>query len=333
MAVDFLTTAKHEADFAGIIDDSARDGSAISGADFLAGAKPGGVLVALAFSAGGWQRATILAGEAEAILLDYPAACEIFEIEPHPLYRGRATGTAANIEALLASADRLGDEASRACLHLLLMGRLTGERAWFEAAHTPAPIYFGAVDLAVRPAPVIVDGGAHVGDTAAAALAAYPDTRALIAFEPDPSNHAQLTARFAEHPAVTVEATGLGREAGTLRFAGDRDSFSALDPQGSMSVPITALDAELAAADLIKLDVEGAESDAIAGARRLITEQAPALAIAAYHKPGDLADLVAQLAALRPDYRFQLRHHGDHDLESVLYVDCPPEGPASTCSA
>jgi hypothetical protein len=43
--------------------------------------------------------------------------------------------------------------------------------------------------------------------------------------------------------------------------------------------------------DLIKMDIEGAERPALAGAERVLREQRPHLAIAAYHKPEDITEI------------------------------------------
>jgi len=74
--------------------------------------------------------------------------------------------------------------------------------------------------------------------------------------------------------------------------------------------PITAL----------KLDIEGAEAAALAGAAAQIRQNRPGLAIAAYHRPADLFDLPRQIAGLDPTYRFALRHQTHWTHDSILYA-------------
>ena len=74
--------------------------------------------------------------------------------------------------------------------------------------------------------------------------------------------------------------------------------------------PITAL----------KLDIEGAEAAALAGAAEQIRQNHPGLAIAAYHRPADLFDLPRQIADLGPTYRFALRHQTHWTQDSILYA-------------
>ena len=59
----------------------------------------------------------------------------------------------------------------------------------------------------------------------------------------------------------------------------------------------------------LKMDVEGAEREAIAGAAQTIRTYAPKLNIAAYHRSEDFFQLPLLIHALQPSYRLYLRHH------------------------
>ena len=67
------------------------------------------------------------------------------------------------------------------------------------------------------------------------------------------------------------------------------------------------------------MDVEGAEADTLRGARRLLRERRPVLALSAYHHQADLWELPLLLAELCEDYEFHLRAHGPDGFETVLY--------------
>lgn len=70
----------------------------------------------------------------------------------------------------------------------------------------------------------------------------------------------------------------------------------------------------------IKLDIEGAEYDALEGAQRTIARDKPLLAICVYHKPGDQLALMDYLHSLVPEYRFWLRHYGTAEWDTILYA-------------
>src|SRR5690606_20213474 len=61
--------------------------------------------------------------------------------------------------------------------------------------------------------------------------------------------------------------------------------------------------------DFIKMDIEGAEMAALAGASNAIREFRPRLAISGYHKPEDLWEIPGRMRQLNPGYRLAFGHH------------------------
>jgi hypothetical protein len=98
------------------------------------------------------------------------------------------------------------------------------------------------------------------------------------------------------------------------------------DGAPTMKVPVTALDSLFADAPdsglptFIKMDIEGAEKEALRGAKGVIKRNKPKLAICAYHKPEDVYVLPQAIMAIRDDYRFALRQHVDGLWDTVLYA-------------
>ena len=58
--------------------------------------------------------------------------------------------------------------------------------------------------------------------------------------------------------------------------------------------------------DLIKLDVEGCEAEALIGATKTIKSYHPALYISLYHKTDDFYSLILQINNIDPTYKFSL---------------------------
>ena len=74
---------------------------------------------------------------------------------------------------------------------------------------------------------------------------------------------------------------------------------------------------------LIKMDIEGAEMDALKGACRILKEQKPKLCICVYHKSTDLWEIPAYIKSIRSDYRLALRQGSPGvygDVQTVLYA-------------
>jgi hypothetical protein len=93
-------------------------------------------------------------------------------------------------------------------------------------------------------------------------------------------------------------------------------------PEGGIRVGVVGIDEVVKEEPVtfIKLNIEGAESEALAGARQTILKFRPKLAIAAYHRPDHLWSLAGILADMRCNYRFYLRQHDIGIVETVLYA-------------
>jgi hypothetical protein len=70
---------------------------------------------------------------------------------------------------------------------------------------------------------------------------------------------------------------------------------------------------------LIKMDVEGAEPDALLGAERTLRCHRPGLAISLYHQPDHLWEVPLWLASLNLGYKMYIRGHRHCGHEMILY--------------
>lgn len=70
----------------------------------------------------------------------------------------------------------------------------------------------------------------------------------------------------------------------------------------------------------IKLDIEGAEKEALEGAAGIIRRDRPRLAVCIYHKPEDILAIPEIILRMREDYRFYLRQYSIGFAETVLYA-------------
>lgn len=70
----------------------------------------------------------------------------------------------------------------------------------------------------------------------------------------------------------------------------------------------------------IKMDIEGAEFDALHGAKGVIVRDKPMLALSVYHRAGDMLAMMDYLHSLVPEYHFWLRHYSIGLADTVLYV-------------
>jgi len=71
---------------------------------------------------------------------------------------------------------------------------------------------------------------------------------------------------------------------------------------------------------LIKMDIEGAEMEALAGAEKTIKSFKPNLAISIYHKKEHLYEIPELLKIYNPDYKFALGFYSPTFIDTVLYA-------------
>ena len=75
---------------------------------------------------------------------------------------------------------------------------------------------------------------------------------------------------------------------------------------------------------LIKMDIEGAEMDALQGAERTISKYKPGLAISIYHKPEHLWELPLWIANFsrkqRINYQYFLCSHARNSFDTIFYA-------------
>jgi FkbM family methyltransferase len=70
----------------------------------------------------------------------------------------------------------------------------------------------------------------------------------------------------------------------------------------------------------VKMDIEGAEPQALRGARNIIKNQKPKLAICIYHDFRHLWEIPLYIKSLAPEYKIYLRHHTNLEYETVCYA-------------
>ena len=69
------------------------------------------------------------------------------------------------------------------------------------------------------------------------------------------------------------------------------------------------------------MDVEGSELKALKGAKNIITQQKPRLAISIYHKPLDVFEIPDYILSLVPEYKMYIRQYASDFTETVLYAE------------
>jgi hypothetical protein len=74
--------------------------------------------------------------------------------------------------------------------------------------------------------------------------------------------------------------------------------------------------------DFIKMDIEGAELEALRGTESVLRQFRPKLAITVYHDFKDFWTIPQYLDSLGLGYQFYLRHFTIHSEETVMFAKC-----------
>jgi FkbM family methyltransferase len=224
-------------------------------------------------------------------------------------------------DQVLAGAELWADEASRREYLAQVRWRLHFDFAGLPDP-VPGPIYFRDELREPMADEVFVDCGAYDGDT----VRSFREHSAgrfkkIYAFEPDPANFTKLEATAALDPRITAIQAAVGRTNGMIPFSAEGNESSSAG-KGVMRVECVALDSYLLEErpTLIKMDIEGFEPEALAGARGIIERDAPALAICVYHAQDHLWKIPLQIHSYNPGYKFYLRPHVYEVWDLVCYA-------------
>lgn len=190
--------------------------------------------------------------------------------------------------------------------------------------------YFAPGVLRLGDNEVFVDCGAYDGHTTLEFIRRTGGRyRRIVAFEPDPGNFRTVQRNTAGLHDVHLFQAGVWKEDAVLRFSDDGTTFARLETGGgvevagrSSTINVVRMDGnrECRDATFIKMDIEGAELNALKGAQEIIRSNRPKLAICIYHGDADMLDIIEWVHGVAPDYKLFVRHHACTMDETVMYA-------------
>jgi len=188
-----------------------------------------------------------------------------------------------------------------------LVAHLLAEHQW-DAENTP--------EMAVRKGETVIDCGGHIGVYTYTALEA--GAKYVVGIEPDPVNAECYRRNFKSEIAdgrVTLVEKGAWSSRSSMELTiGETNSgmSSMVNVHGrrKVTVPVEPIDdmvaaLKLARVDAIKMDIEGAEREALKGASQTLKKWRPRLMLDANHRPDDLAVLPNVIRGANQAYEFE----------------------------
>lgn len=229
-------------------------------------------------------------------------------------------------EADVRAAMRLwADEESRQEYVSQLMWSLDLDPMQLPPPRPARDTYFEPTLVHLGSAEVFVDCGAFDGDSVAAFRDRCPEYKALVGLEPDPTNRVKFVRRFGGETAmaaarISVLPYAASDRRATVMFDVTGTAGSAIAAAGLQvdAVPLDDVVADLAPT-FIKMDIEGAEPQALAGAAAIMRAHRPRLAVCLYHDRRHLWEIPLQIADTQPEYSLSLRRYADECWELICY--------------
>ena len=166
---------------------------------------------------------------------------------------------------------------------------------------------------------VFVDVGGYDAYTTLEFINRCPNYLAVHVFEPESKNMTVIQGRLKECPNVHLHLCGLSNIPQILRFSAN-GSASQISEDGELEIRVVRLDDVLhEKATFIKMDVEGAELQALEGAKRVIIADHPRLAVSVYHRVDDFWRIPELILSYQKEFKIYLRHYTEGVTESVMF--------------
>jgi FkbM family methyltransferase len=171
---------------------------------------------------------------------------------------------------------------------------------------------------------VAINGGAVYGPDTKIFPEQVGDKGRVYEFDPryknEPANVGEL-GNVVQIPAALYDVKKklyfVDTAGNTLVSGSSSSSSSAVD---AISIDEFISENNVGRLDLIKLDIEGSELEALDGGKKSITKFRPQLAIAIYHKLEHFFEIPIYLSNLLTDYQFHVRFYEPFCTDTIFYA-------------
>lgn len=233
----------------------------------------------------------------------------------------------AGSEDIFSCACLISDRESRSNFYKNIRSRFLAELQILPRA-IDYSVQFKNEFLKQNPKEVFIDAGAYNGDTIKLLLDSSPfEFKEIIALEPDPANLEELNKYIEKLTQKTREkiqtiSVAVSNKNGIITFDGSGTEQAQISSSGGIAVECAKIDDLFHAKEVtfIKMDIEGAEPEAIEGASNIIAQYSPALAISVYHQINHLWEIALLIHRMNPDYSLLFRPHAAGGWDFMLYA-------------
>ena len=150
----------------------------------------------------------------------------------------------------------------------------------------------------------------------------------IWSFEPDKNSYEECKRVLSILGKCEVYPYGVSDKCGKVSFVNNGNETARIANASDIDEQLNIIDTisldeflKDEVVTFIKMDIEGAEYDALVGASELIRNQKPRLAISIYHNIEHMLTIPELLLKLRPDYKFYIRQYSLYSNETILYAE------------
>jgi FkbM family methyltransferase len=169
-------------------------------------------------------------------------------------------------------------------------------------------------------AEVFVDGGGYDGQTSLQFAAWNKAYRRIYYYEPVPAMMEVSRRNLAGLRDVSFLQKGLFSRNDRLRFDTGAGPASNITATGQSEIDVVCLDDEVhEPITFLKLDIEGAEFEALQGTVNHIRSASPTLAVCIYHDQRDFWRIPLRVLEVNDRYDLYVRHYSESIRETVMF--------------
>ena len=174
---------------------------------------------------------------------------------------------------------------------------------------------------------VFVDVGAYIGDTTLDYIKIYNNYKKIYCYEITNYTMAILKNNLGEYKNIVYKNKAVSCENSIMYLKNSLVNSSAnqVDNNGEIEIETVSLDNDiLEKIDMIKMDIEGSEYNALIGAKNHIINDNPILLISVYHNNEDLWKLPKLIYEYNNNYNFYLRYYGNNIFPTEVVLVATP---------
>ena len=177
---------------------------------------------------------------------------------------------------------------------------------------------------------VFVDLGAYTGDSIKDFIQTYGANsyKKIYAYEMTKANIQVLKNNLEIYTDIVVRDVAVGEKKGHIYYEENAVSSSAnvVSKEGTNKVECVCLDEDISEKiSIVKMDIEGAEKDAIKGMKNHIVNDKPVLMLSVYHTNEDIVDIPLLIESISKDYDYYLRYYGGAIYPTEIVLICVPK--------